>query len=509
MHGFSLIDPQVTISDIAPAHVPNNKSTCSDEIKSCIDDAVSNELISGGYIPCTDQPKIISALSAIPKPDGGVQLIHDLSGPADQSVNSYASKDYCKYESISDAIALIQPGWFMAVVDLKSAYRSVHIRPDEQCITGLQWQFSGQKQPLTMCDTRLPFGSRNSPAIFNRITQAMARSLRQAGHHVVVYLDDFFVCGPDFVSCKATYDALILKLSNLGFQISWNKVVDPCQQLVFLGIQVDTMTGHLSLKPEKLSELCCLIHTLRQRKRASRSQLESLAGKLCWASHVVPWGRTHLRSIYVLISSLKSPTHKCRLGDLQADLTWWHYLLNNGENWQHIWPPTTALDVFTDACTDAGGAFCCGNLLYAHWANDVPWLTPHHINTKELAAVVMAAQAWSHVWANHHVVVFTDNRVTEAAVNNGTARNSTCLHFLKHLAALALQFNFNIRAVYIPGVDNTIADTISRLHEPGKLNLLSSYLNVSVTCLLQSISMSAKSRLFLFQGFPGAQPCCN
>ena len=72
-------------------------------------------------------------------------LIHDLSRPADQSINSYASKDYCKYESISDAIALIQPGWFMAVVDLKSAYRSVHIRPDEQCITGLQWQFSGQK----------------------------------------------------------------------------------------------------------------------------------------------------------------------------------------------------------------------------------------------------------------------------------------------------------------------------------------------------------------------------
>ena len=258
------------------------------------------------------------------------------------------------------------------------------------------------------------------------------------------------------------------------------------------------MTGHLSLKPEKLSELCGLIHTFRQRKRASRSQLESLAGKLCWASHVVPRGRTDLRSIYVLISSLKSPTHKCRLGDLQVDLTWWHYWLNNGENWRHIWPPTTALDVFTDACTDAGRSFCCGNLLYAHWANDVPLLTPHHINTKELAAVVMAAQAWSHVWANHHVVVFTDNRVTEAAVNNGTARNSTCLHFLKHLAALALQFNFNISAVYIPGVDNTIADTISRLHEPGKLNLLSSHLNVSVPCLLQSISMSAKSQHFLF-----------
>ena len=232
----------------------------------------------------------------------------------------------------------------MAVVDLKSAYRSVHIRPDEQTITGLKWQFSGQKQPLTMCDTRFPFGARKSPAIFNRITQAVARSLRQAHHHMVVYLDDFFVCGPDFLFCKATYDALILKLHDLGFQINWKKVVDPCQELVFLSIQINTMTGRLTFKPEKLSELCGLLRTFRQRKRASRSQ--SLAGKLCWASHVVPWGRTHLRSIYVLISSLKSPTHKCRLGDLQTDLTWWHYWLNNGENWRYIWPPTTALNVF-------------------------------------------------------------------------------------------------------------------------------------------------------------------
>ena len=66
----------------------------------------------------------------------------------------------------------------MAVVDLKSAYRSVHIRPDEQTITGLQLQFSGQKQPFTMCDTRLTFAARKSPAIFNRITQVEACSLR-------------------------------------------------------------------------------------------------------------------------------------------------------------------------------------------------------------------------------------------------------------------------------------------------------------------------------------------
>ena len=108
----------------------------------------------------------------------------------------------------------------------------------------------------------------------------MARSLRRNGHHVVVYLDDFFVCGLNFESCKSTFDALILTLHSLGFQINWNKIVDPTQKLVFLGVQIDALAGILSLKAEKLSELVDLLENFKERKRASRNQLESLAGKL-------------------------------------------------------------------------------------------------------------------------------------------------------------------------------------------------------------------------------------
>ena len=50
---------------------------------------------------------------------------------------------------------------------------------------------------------------------------------------------------------------------------------------------------------------------------------------------------------------------------------------------------------------------------------------------------------------------------------------------LRHLAALALQFRFDISAVYFPAFDNIIADTISRLHETGKLRLPSRLLKVT------------------------------
>ena len=56
------------------------------------------------------------------------------------------------------------------------------------------------------------------------------------------------------------------------------------------------------------------------------------------AAYVVPWGRAQIRSIFSLISSLKSPTHKCWLFDLQPDLLWWSYWLDSGFNWRHIGP---------------------------------------------------------------------------------------------------------------------------------------------------------------------------
>ena len=223
-HGFSLIKSDVDIDDIAPTQVTNNLSTRSRLIQPIISEEITDELLSGGYVKCSDEPKLIGALLAIPKPDGGIRLIHDLSRPNEQSVNFYATKDYRKYETINDALSLIQPGWFMAVVDLKSAYCSVHIPPAEHAITGLKWRFTNQSESLIMCDTCLPFGVRKSLAIFNRITQAVARSLRRDGHHVVVYLGNFFVGGPYFDSFKATFGALITLLGGLGFKLAVRKL---------------------------------------------------------------------------------------------------------------------------------------------------------------------------------------------------------------------------------------------------------------------------------------------
>lgn len=48
---------------------------------------------------------------------------------------------------------------------------------------------------------------------------------------------------------------LIRMLRNLGFNISWKKVVGPTQRITFLGVDMDTRDSTLSLGEEKLTIL--------------------------------------------------------------------------------------------------------------------------------------------------------------------------------------------------------------------------------------------------------------
>ena len=63
------------------------------------------------------------------------------------------------------------------------------------------------------------------------------------------------------------------------------------QSLVFLGININTRAKLLSLDSVKKS---ALIDRTMQQTRLSKSQLQTLADKLAWASIATPWGKTHL-----------------------------------------------------------------------------------------------------------------------------------------------------------------------------------------------------------------------
>ena len=390
---------------------------------------IIKEFQMGNYEVVSEPPLIVSPMGVIPKPDGGVRLIHDCSLPKGGSVNDYCSTDWHqKFSRVDDAAALVTKGCYMAKVDLQSAYRSVKISDHSKQVTGLKWQFGGKT--IYLRDTRLCFGSKLAPGIFHRLTQAVRRMLIRRGlKATVVYLDDFFIKADTLLECAEAMNILIALLRKLGFQINWKKVVDPSTRIIFLGIEIDSIAMCLRLPEDKLSQVRQELSLFLNRKRASKKQLQSLAGKLNFCASVVYGGRGFSRCIIDTINLLKEGSHKTILSaSIKSDILWWHNFMASFNGRSMLLDKQPITSVFTDSCNVGAGAVYEGDWFYTNWQLDWPVVTNFHINSKEILAVFLAVCRWAPLWSNKRIYIQSDNITTVATINRGTSRDPFISH---------------------------------------------------------------------------------
>ncbi len=468
-HGFNIVNLHCEVDNV---ETPNHQSALAD--KETVGAQILNEVALGNYVITDKKPRIVSALGAIPKSDGGVRIIHDASMPIGSSLNDFAAQEEkLKFQTVDDAVALMTEGCYMAKVDLKAAYRSIPISKDSQQFTGLKWKFGSQTH--YMYDTKLPFGARLAPGIFTRITQSVKRMLQRKNINasVVVYLDDFLVLAASFEECLQALNILIALLRRLGLNINWKKVVDPCQQMVFLGVELDSLEMCMRLPWHKLVLLRETLTNFSKLKRASKRQMQSLAGKLNWAAAVVHGGRVFLRRLLNDMNSLKAGRDRMRLSaDVKADINWWLSCMNSFNGKALLLDRRICYGATTDACLAGAGAAYQGDWVYCHWQSDAPHLQHMHINHKEVLAIILACYRWAPLWRNKRLVIMSDNQAAVGILNRGTCRDKQVMYWLRGVFHLSVVFNFHVSACYIPGYCNVTADCISRLHEPGRLQQL-------------------------------------
>ena len=344
-NGFRIVDESITPVQCRVS----NYSSALDQ-RQAVEAQLRTEIAEGRLVVVDKRPTIVSALGAIPKPDGGIRLIHDCSQPRGQAVNDYAfDVDQESYASVRKAAELTRKGSYMAKIDLKAAYRSVRLHPSQYNYTGLEWTFTGDDSPTFLVDTCLCFGAKLAPGTFHQITQSVVRLMWKWGYILVAYLDDFLVIANSSAECMDAMNVLLRLLRYLGFAISWQKTEGPCQKLTFLGVSIDTTLQTLSLPQSKVEEIKLLLDTFSQRTRASQKQLQKLAGKLSWAAQVVRGGRIYLQRLLDTMRPLKGRHHKVRLAaSFKSDILWWQRYFSefNASTWIF---PNNVIQVFTDA----------------------------------------------------------------------------------------------------------------------------------------------------------------
>ena len=453
------------------------------------------------------KPTIISALGAVLKKAGGVRIIHDASRPEGQSLNSFASiENKLTFETIANAEMMIQPGWYMAKLDLKAAYRSVLLHPSQYHLTGLKWTFSGHKSGTYLVDTRLPFGARFSPGIFHNLTQAVKVIMAAKGFKgLVVYLDDFLVIEPTKERCAESLSTLIQLVRKLGFSIAWDKVTGPTRMLTFLGVELDTSTMEMRLPNDKLIEFKTLLDTFLARSRCSLRQCQELAGKMNWALNVVRAGRIYLRRFFEVMQSMKARHHKIILSaELRADIEWWQIMLSNFNGVRLLQPDGPVNVTYVQASAMGMGMVCEADWYYLCWHSDFPMMENIGWVDKEVAAMAITLLNWGHKWTNSTVILCSRYR---SAVNNflrGTVRYTP----VRALISLALMWtaHFNIRLKVQTAAVQTFdkVNCVANLCEPGQLWALESHfgyvqlntLKYSAWMLLSKMSLTAFYGLF-------------
>ena len=101
---------------------------------------VHRRVRNGNFILVEKKPMVISSLGAVPKPNGSIRLIHDLSRPFG-GVNQFVEDSSVSYNTVDMATKKMIPGAFLTKIDLKAAYRSIPIDPKNYDYTGLSWFF--------------------------------------------------------------------------------------------------------------------------------------------------------------------------------------------------------------------------------------------------------------------------------------------------------------------------------------------------------------------------------
>jgi hypothetical protein len=179
------------------------------------------------------------------------------------------------------------------------------------------------------------WGCRHAGYSGQRVSRAVLEIFKSIGkqkfgdpYNSLVYMDDFggAECGD---KALVAFNDMGDLLAELGIVESEKKACPPSTQMLFLGIEFDTVQMCMRVGEEKRCEVKLTVNTWVRRTVATKEQLQSLQGQLMWVSKVVRFSRCFVARVIAEQKSLKSQKQKKQLShDLKKDLLWWKMFLD-------------------------------------------------------------------------------------------------------------------------------------------------------------------------------------
>jgi hypothetical protein len=450
--------------------------------------------------PHTHCPFGVQPLHVIIKTDKKPRLVIDLS----RNLNDHLRYEYFSYSSVRDATELSTKTCWYGKLDLSNCFLSFPLHPSAQ--PHFIFRFDNQLYQFV----RMPFGLASAPRICTQLLSVVAYRLTLSDiQHLVRYLDDFLFISDSEESMSAILLTAQRLFSHFGLVVNTDKTEGPSRQITFLGIQLDSEAQTLSCTPARLIELRALLNSALSEKQVRLSFLASLIGKLQFAATVLPGARPFVRRMLDLqqqhnrrISAQHSNSDSTVIR--QATSRRLHFALQHSV-------------IHTDRGFRADARFWLSHL--HQWNGSAKWRsaqsapfciasdaslsgfgfylesTPPHVNTSqwpqgvrvgtgysgvyslihqhlhaassqmtwcELFAVFAALSTYRTLLKNSCVLFFVDNETDVHILNRQATRSSRLAGLLREIYSISLTDNISIFARHRSGVDNILADFLSR-----------------------------------------------
>ena len=331
------------------------------------------------------------------------------------------------------------------------------------------------------------FGLRHSGLQGQRITDALSWIHKQSGlesegektYHCINYCDDLGGAESSKGRADSSFNCLGTLLKELGLAESIEKARAPSTEMVYLGVQFNSIAMTMSVPPDKLAEVKEEIERWYRKTTAAKKNLQSLLGKLFWISRVVQHSRTFMGRLLTQLREMSSKPdfHKVKLtDDCKKDLLWWRTFLKlyNGvtmiENDDAVrLSLLQLLDTPSSIC--AGDATLTGGGAWhgtSYWSRQLPTRLCDPkipVHQKEFLVVIVSLKIWGSSWSGKVVQIFCDNDPVCNVISGERPSDPTMLSLLREFKFLVCKYKFYPVLRKINTKDNIIADHISRRYD--------------------------------------------
>lgn len=475
-------------------HISKNlKSAAGNEtaVSNCILKELKQKRVAGPFQKPPLQPFRTSPIGIVPKKNGDFRMITDLSQPFGHSVNDFISAEdaavqFTKFDKATEIVAKLGVGCLMAKMDIRSAFRLCPVRKED-------WNLLGFTHlNLFFVDLCLPFGCRSSVNRFTRLSNTLLWILQHnyGLNNIIHYLDDFFLATvPNKDLCSHRMNLIKQVFNSLGVPLAEDKTVGPATTLTYLGIELDSVSMELRLPAEKHKNLLRELQAWEECKKCTKRQLLSLIGQLAFAAKVIPSGRTFLRRLIDLSCTVKKLSYHITLNkEARLDIKWWlDYLPTWNGSHKIIDPqmtPAPSIELFTDASSLIGfGIFFRQAWVSEGWPRQFEKFS---IQWKELFPIYVACVLWGSDFKGKRILFHCDNQAVVDIWSNKASKSSEVSALLRKLFFIAANNEFVVKVAHIAGINNSIADSLSR-SQIATFRRLAPNAELNPTCVPQGV----------------------